>query len=204
MTLQLDRLAVSIGDRELMPPTDLEVADGQLLAVVGASGSGKTTVLAVLAGLNDPASGRALVDGCPAAEFDRSAMGVVTQPVVLSATLTVEENISLPMLAAGQPAEEIDRIWPELLHQLHLERLADRTPGQLSGGQRQRVAVARAVIGRPRLVVADEPTSELDESSRDRVVDVLRLAAGQGAAVVVATHDPEIAQACDLTLVLDD
>ncbi|HTW19330.1 MAG TPA: ABC transporter ATP-binding protein [Mycobacteriales bacterium] len=202
MTLRLDGFGVRVGERRLLEPLDLTVEDGVILAVVGASGSGKTSVLAALAGLAPPSDGVALVDDVPADVVDRRRIGVVTQPVVLAATLTVEENVSLPLQASGHPDEEIDSATEAVLAQLRLDRLAGRLPAQLSGGQRQRVATARAVIGRPRLLVADEPTSELDEASRDRVMDVLRIAAGYGAAVVIATHDAAIADACDQRLIL--
>jgi ABC-type lipoprotein export system ATPase subunit len=202
VTLNLDGFAVRIADRELLAATDLTVGDGQLLAVVGASGSGKTCVLTALAGLASPHTGTARVDDRDVTALDRRQIGVVTQPVVLAATLTVEENVSLPMQASGRTAAEIDAATEEVLHLLHLDRLADRLPAQLSGGQRQRVAAARAVVARPRLVVADEPTSELDELSRDRVMDVMRLAASHGATVVIATHDADVANACDAQLSL--
>ena len=202
MTLRLEGFGVRVGDRQLLDPLDLTLDDGLLLAVVGASGSGKTSVLAALAGLSHPANGVALVDDEPVDAIDRRRIGVVTQPVVLAATLTVEENISLPLQASGRSAADIDTKTVEVLTQLRLDRLAERLPAQLSGGQRQRVATARAVIGRPRLLVADEPTSELDEASRDRVMDVLRVEAGFGAAVVIATHDAAIADACNRRLVL--
>jgi ABC-type lipoprotein export system ATPase subunit len=202
VTLRLEQLCVRVAGRELLRPTDLSVAPGTLLAVVGASGSGKTSVLAALAGLAAPSSGAALLDDEPVTSVDRRQIGVVTQPVVLAASLTVEENVGLPLQTLRTRGEDIDRATDELLGQLRLDRLADRLPAQLSGGQRQRVATARAVIARPRLVVADEPTSELDESTRGAVVDVLRLAAGYGAAVVIATHDSQVADSCDAVLVL--
>jgi ABC-type lipoprotein export system ATPase subunit len=202
VTLRLEQLCVRVAGRTLLRPTDLSVAPGTLLAVVGASGSGKTSVLAALAGLAAPSSGAALLDDEPVTSVDRRQIGVVTQPVVLAASLTVEENVGLPLQTLRTRGEDIDRATDELLGQLRLDRLADRLPAQLSGGQRQRVATARAVIARPRLVVADEPTSELDESTRGAVVDVLRLAAGYGAAVVIATHDSQVADSCDAVLVL--
>jgi ABC-type lipoprotein export system ATPase subunit len=202
MTLRLAGFGVRVADRQLLDAIDLILDDGLLLAIVGASGSGKTSVLAALAGLAPSAQGVAFVDDEPVGSVDRRRIGIVTQPVVLAATLTVEENISLPLQASGRSADEIDHATDEVIQQLRLDRLSDRLPAQLSGGQRQRVATARAVIGRPRLVVADEPTSELDETSRDRVMDVLRVAAGHGATVVIATHDGEIADACDQKLVL--
>jgi putative ABC transport system ATP-binding protein len=202
VTLQLRSFGIRVAGRQLVDALDLTVEDGELLAIVGASGSGKTSMLAAMSGLAPLSAGVATVDDEPVGSVDRRRIGVVTQPVVLAATLTVEENVSLPLQAAGRIGNEIDTAIAEVLAQLRLDRLADRLPAELSGGQRQRVATARAVIGRPRLVVADEPTSELDESSRDRVMDVFRVAAGSGAAVVIATHDNEIADACDRTLVL--
>jgi ABC-type lipoprotein export system ATPase subunit len=200
MTLRLEQFGVTVAGRQLLCPTDLSVAPGTLLAVVGASGSGKTSVLAAMSGLAAPTTGAALLDDEPVTSVDRRHIGVVTQPIVLAASLTVEENVGLPLQTLRRSGDDIDRATDELLGQLRLDRLADRLPSQLSGGQRQRVATARAVIARPRLVVADEPTSELDESSRGTVVDVLRLAAGHGAAVVIATHDAQVADSCDAVL----
>jgi ABC-type lipoprotein export system ATPase subunit len=202
MTLHLDQLTVTVAGRQLLPPTDLRVPAGAMLAVVGASGSGKTTVLGTLAGLTAPTSGDAYIDERSVSEVDRRDIGVVAQPVILAATLTVEENISLPLLTTDLTDSDIDDRTDEMLHQLHLGGLADRLPGELSGGQLQRVAMARAVVGDVRLVVADEPTSELDEDNRTRVLDALRVAASRGATVVIATHDEELANACSQTLIL--
>jgi putative ABC transport system ATP-binding protein len=202
VTLRLDQLAVTVAGRQLLPPTDLRVPAGAMLAVVGASGSGKTSVLGTLAGLAAPTAGGAYLDDRRVADMDRREIGVVTQPVILAATLTVEENISLPLLATGLSDDDIDDKAGEILHQLHLGGLADRLPAQLSGGQLQRVATARAVVGAARLIVADEPTSELDEDNRERVLDALRLSASRGATVVIATHDEDLANACSHSLTL--
>jgi putative ABC transport system ATP-binding protein len=202
VTLQLDDLVVSAGQRRLLASTTRTVAPGRLLAVAGASGAGKTTVLSVLAGLAPPTSGRVLLNGVPTRHAARRAVGVVTQPVVVASTLTVAENVWLPLQVAQRPPDEVLATATDLLRQLHLGGVADRLPAQLSGGQRQRVAVARAVAAQPRLVVADEPTSELDAENRARVLAVLRIAATNGATVVIATHDPEVAEACDEQLPL--
>jgi putative ABC transport system ATP-binding protein len=197
MTLCLDHLTVALADRQLLPSTTRELPAGRLLAVVGASGAGKTTVLSVLAGLAPPAHGQVHLDGTPALTADRRLIGIVNQPVVLTSTLTVAENIGLPLQAVGRPPRDVRDATAALLQHLQLGAVARRLPSELSGGQQQRVAVARAVIGAPRLVVADEPTSELDAQNRDRVLALLRDAATRGASVVIATHDQEVADACD-------
>lgn len=195
-------MSLTVAGRQLVAPTTREVAAGELLAVVGASGTGKTSLLAVLAGLSPATSGSVELDGVDVLTVDRRRIGVVTQPVVLAGSLTVEENVSLPMQAGHRPADDVLAATAAALRLLSLDGLADRMPSRLSGGQRQRVAAARAVVGDPALVVADEPTSELDESSRGKVIDLLRATAARGATVIVATHDAEVAASCDQTLVL--
>lgn len=202
MTLVLNRLAVTIGGRRLLPPTSTEVSSGRMLALVGASGSGKTTVIGVLAGLVPPAEGEVLLDRVPTSEVSRRSIGMVTQPVVLASTLTVAENVGLPLQAAGRHRDIVSEDTTIRLRQLHLHGVAERLPAHLSGGQRQRAAVARAVIAHPALILADEPTSELDAENRGRVLALLRAAAAEGATVIVATHDPEVADACDERLEL--
>jgi ABC-type lipoprotein export system ATPase subunit len=202
VTLRLHDASLTVAGRELLEPTSMTVAPGELLAVVGASGTGKTSVLSVLAGLVPATTGTVTLDEVDVLTVDRRRIGVVTQPVVLASSLTVEENISLPLQAGKRPPADVVTATEAVLHRLNLDGLASRMPARLSGGQRQRVATARAVVGGPALVVADEPTSELDEDSRGRVVDVLRATAAAGAIVVVATHDAEVAAVCTLTLPL--
>jgi ABC-type lipoprotein export system ATPase subunit len=203
VTLVLTGLSIAIGSRTILAPTDLELPAGATLAVVGPSGAGKTTVLGAVAGLASPAAGTVLLDGADVRAVSRERIGVVTEPVLLADTLTVAENIAAPLQIARWARPDIEARGRELLRTLHLEGLADREPTRLSGGQRQRVAVARAVAGRPPLIVADEPTSELDHDNRERAMRLLLDAARGGSVVVLATHDEDVAAACDRLIRLD-
>jgi putative ABC transport system ATP-binding protein len=197
LTLKCNALTVTVGTRTLLPPTDIELYERGTLAVVGPSGAGKTSVLTVIAGLVPSTSGTVTIDGEDVRRVDRGQIGVVTEPVLLASTLTVAENISIPLQATGWDSEDIrDRV-TELLELLSLTGIADRESTRLSGGQRQRVAVARAVAPRPALIVADEPTSELDHDSRERVISVLQEATRAGSIVVLSTHDDSVAETCD-------
>ncbi len=197
MALNLDQLTVAAGRRQLLAATTRTVPSACSLAVVGPSGSGKTSLLRVLAGLARPGGGAVSLDGIEIARVARSAVGVISQPVVLAGLLTVAENISLPLQALHLPRDQIRAQTRELLDRLELHSVANRLPQELSGGQRQRVAVARAVVNSPRLVVADEPTSELDAQNRNRVLDVLLDVVAAGASLVLSSHDPEVAGRCD-------
>ncbi len=194
MTLRCTGLHVTGGDRTLLPPTDLELAAGDTLAVVGPSGAGKTSVLTVLGGLLRPAAGTVTLDATDVRRVPRNQIGVVTSPVLLAATLTVAENIGIPLQAAGWEPEAIRRRVSDLLEALALEGIADRESSRLSGGQRQRVAIARALAPAPPLIIADEPTSELDHDSRARVLTVVRTATTSGSIVVLSTNDESVAE----------
>jgi ABC-type lipoprotein export system ATPase subunit len=172
-----------------------EVGRGGRVAIVGPSGSGKSTLLHLMAGLDDPTSGAvtwpALGDK---AALRPRLVGVVFQGPSLLPPLNVEENVALPLTLAGTapgPAAEAAR---SALAQLDLDGLADRLPEELSGGQSQRVAVARVLAARPPLILADEPTGQLDHVAGALVVDVLLAAADEtGAALIVSTHDAAVA-----------
>jgi ABC-type lipoprotein export system ATPase subunit len=179
-----------------LQPTDCVVAEGARVAIVGASGSGKSTLLHLMAGLDDPTVGTV---SWPAIG-DRAALrpgpvAVVFQGPSLLAPLTVLENVALPLVLDRSNDAAARGTAHQTLERLSLDELAEKLPEEISGGQAQRVAVARALAGRPRLILADEPTGQLDRSSATAVVDVLLEAAEQaGAALVVATHDPLVAE----------
>jgi putative ABC transport system ATP-binding protein len=197
MTLVCAGLHVGVGDRTLLEPTDLELESGHTLGVVGPSGAGKTSVLTVIAGLSEATGGTVTLDGADVRRVDRGQIGVVTEPVLLAASLTVAENIGIPLQASGWSRQQVrDRV-ADLLEELSLGGVADRESTRLSGGQRQRVAVARAVAPNPPLIVADEPTSELDHDSREKVIRLLHAATRAGSIVVLSTHDDAVAQTCD-------
>jgi len=178
-----------------LEPTDLEVPAGARIALVGPSGSGKSTLLHVMAGLDDPTRG---IVEWPAIG-DRAALrpgpvAVIFQGPSLLPPLTVAENVALPLILGGERDREAHRRARISLEVLDLAELADKLPEEISGGQAQRVAVARALVGEPQLILADEPTGQLDRANGSAVVDVLLAAARHtGAALVISTHDLTVA-----------
>lgn len=179
---------------------DLTVADGELLALRGRSGSGKTTLLNIVGGLDRPDQGTVLLAGRPvatsgteAARQRRTFLAFVFQSFGLLPTLTALENVCLPMrLVKARPAER-DRRAAELLDMVGLGDHAHQLPRQLSGGQQQRVAIARALANQPRLLIADEPTGQLDSETSLDIMRLLKsLVEDRGLTAVVATHDPAL------------
>jgi putative ABC transport system ATP-binding protein len=184
----------------LLDDVNVEAVPGRILAVTGSSGSGKTTLLSVLGGLLRPNAGEVGYAGGPVGTRHgepRAGTAFVLQTYGLVPSLTAEENVAVALRARGvAPAEAVRRAAASL-ERFGVGDLAERLISELSGGQLQRVAVARALAVEPDVLLADEPTSELDEANRDLVVAELRREADRGAVVVVATHDPEVADLCD-------
>jgi ABC-type lipoprotein export system ATPase subunit len=176
--------------------TDCVVPAGALIAVTGPSGSGKSTLLHLLAGLDEPTVGSVAWPGLGGRDALRPGrVAVVFQGPSLLPPLTVEENVAVPLILDGQRDVAARAQARDALARLDLLDLADKLPEELSGGQAQRVAVSRALAGRPALILADEPTGQLDHASGAAVVEVLLEAAGHaGAALVVSTHDRAVAE----------
>lgn len=198
--LVVEDLVLDHGKNRLLDAVSLVAGHGQMLAVTGSSGSGKTTLLNVLGGLVGPTSGTVTYDGRPVgtrAGEPSPGTAFVLQTYGLVPTLTAEENISIALRARQVDPDEAVRRALTALGRVAVDDLADRLIQELSGGQLQRVAVARALAVEADVLLADEPTSELDEKNRDLVVAELRTEAVRGALVVVATHDPEVAEMCD-------
>ena len=175
--------------------TDCEVNAGQRIALVGPSGSGKSTLLHLMAGLDDPSAGAVSWPAIGMREELRPArVAVIFQGPSLLPPLSVLENTALPLVIGGMTDTEAQRVARGALGTLRLEELADKLPEEISGGQAQRVAVARALAGQPSLILADEPTGQLDSVNAAAVVDVLLAASAHaGAALVILTHDLQIA-----------
>ena len=192
------------GERRLYDVT-LQVPSGRMLAVTGSAGAGKTTLLWALAGLVRPASG-SVTTGGPTRRRHGNGSRVVLMPQGdgLAAVLSATENVLLPVLAAGVAAEEAAARTAAALEAVGLGEAGTQLVEELSGGQQQRVCVARGLARRGDVVLADEPTSAVDAANRAVVMRLLRGEAERGAAVVVATHDPEAAAGCDGELHLDD
>jgi len=190
------------GPLTVLDRVDLDIAAGDVVAVTGASGSGKTTLLAVLGGLDRPQSGTVDVGGADLgqlhrddlARYRRETVGFVFQDFGLLGQLTALENVELALTIARVSKHRRRMVARELLDAVGLaERLSHR-PRAMSGGEKQRVAIARALANAPRLVLADEPTGNLDATSSGEVLDVLmRLPAERGSTVVVVTHDEQVA-----------
>ena len=196
--------------RRVLDGADLDVARGEIVAVLGRSGSGKSTLLHLLGGLDRPEAGRIEVAGVAVhqagerrlTELRRRHVGFVFQFFHLIPELTGEENLLLPAgLVGGNGATHRAR---ELISTLGLEEAAGRLPHTLSGGEQQRLAIARALVGDPALILADEPTGNLDTEAGALVLDLLHGLGGDGRAVVLVTHDPAAAAIADRVLRLED
>ncbi|HEY7147786.1 MAG TPA: ATP-binding cassette domain-containing protein [Streptosporangiaceae bacterium] len=181
---------------------DVTVEPGQSLAVTGPSGSGKTTLLALISGLTAPASGEVYIDGTLLTGFASPASGVavVLQGYGLVSLLTAAENVEVALRAAGRPARTVAAAARAALTKVGLDVQADQLVEELSGGQQQRTAVARALALEPRLLIADEPTAELDPAARAVALAQMFAVPARGGSLVLATHDPEVAERCDRVL----
>jgi putative ABC transport system ATP-binding protein len=191
---------------------DLDISKGEFLALMGPSGSGKTTLLNLLSGIDSPTSGSLIIDGVEIAKLSRRDLtkwradhvGYIFQLYHLVPVLTAFENVELPLLLSPISKKERHRRVATALELVGLSDRMHHTPSELSGGQEQRVAIARAVVADPPLLVADEPTGDLDRESAVRILDLLRqLARDYRKTIVMVTHDAKAAAAADRTLYLD-
>lgn len=201
------------GDVHACVDVDLELRAGELVVVRGASGAGKTTLLNLLGTLDEPTSGRVFVADVDTATLDdeqlaalrRERFGFVFQSFGLLGVLTAAENVEVPLrIAALDPAERDSRV-AEALRDVGLEAQAPQRPAELSGGQQQRVGIARAIVARPQILIADEPTGQLDSRTAAAIMSLLvDLAHTRGIAVIVATHDPQLVAQADRLIELHD
>lgn len=190
---QITKMWTSLAGLE---PIDLTIVTGEMVAVRGRSGTGKSTLLALLAGFCQADSGRVLVDGRPPQPDEAwSRISLIPQVFALARELTIRENVT-DVLQKARDESAIDR----LLTSLDLSDIASRFTDHVSAGQQQRTAVARAVVARPMLLLADEPTSAQSAEHTEVVISHLRYATHRGSAVVVATHDPHVWAAADRTI----
>jgi ABC-type lipoprotein export system ATPase subunit len=203
-TLMGTALRYEVDGRAVLDGVDLQVNAGRLLAVRGPSGAGKSSLLALLGGLLPPAAGRVTLDGAPVADRGtRLRLAMVLQGYGLVTALTARENVAVALQARGVPRAEVRRRTAAALADVGLTEVAEHLVEELSGGQQQRVAVARALAVAPDVLLADEPTAELDAENRERVVDLLEAVARAGSVVVIASHDPDVVERCDDVLTLD-
>ncbi|MCI8408521.1 MAG: ABC transporter ATP-binding protein [Bacilli bacterium] len=191
--------------------TNIGIEKGEFVAIVGKSGSGKSTLLHMLGGLDVPTSGKVFIGEKDIfqlkeeklAVFRRRKIGFIFQAFNLISSLNVWENIVLPM---GLDGKAVDKVFiNDILSTLQLENKIENLPNTLSGGQQQRVAIARAIASKPDIILADEPTGNLDSKTGDEVISLLKLSAKKyGQTLVVITHDEEIAQMADHIIVIED
>jgi lipoprotein-releasing system ATP-binding protein len=198
---------------DVLRGVNLEIARGEIVALLGPSGSGKSTMLQAVGLLEGGFGGKIEIAGIDASALTgdgrttirRDYLGFVYQFHHLLPDFNAEENVILPQLVAGKPREECEARARELLGALGLSERLTHRPSQLSGGEQQRVAVARALANRPQLVLADEPTGNLDEHTADKVLaEFVRLVRSEGSAALVATHNERLARAMDRVVRLHD
>ena len=199
------------GQLNVLSGVDIAIADGETVAIIGPSGSGKTTLLLLLAGLEQPQAGTIELDGVAITDLDgdaladmrRDSIGIVFQSFHLVPSLTALGNVSLPLEIAGKDNSKGRA--RAMLERVGLAERESHYPSQLSGGEQQRVAIARALVHSPKLVLADEPTGNLDIRTGAKIIEILfNLNADAGSTLLLVTHDDEIARRCQRVLRLHD
>jgi putative ABC transport system ATP-binding protein len=191
---------------------NLTVKPGELVAVMGPSGSGKSTLLHILGGLDSPTSGEVYLDGqridtmreAQRAVLRRKQVGFVFQAFNLIGNLSIGDNVELPALVAGLPTGEARQLREGLLSRLGVEDKSRNIPAQLSGGEKQRVALARALVNQPAILLADEPTGNLDSKTTFEVLRLLRQTHEQGQTILMVTHDPNVASIAERVIFMRD
>lgn len=203
----------SFGTLEVLKGVSLDVAQGEVVSIVGASGAGKTTLLQIIGTLSRPDGGRVEIDGRDVSalgdralsQFRNERIGFVFQFHHLLAEFTAFENVCIPGLIGRRPRAEVERRAAELLDMMGLASRRDHKPGQLSGGEQQRVAIARALVNAPAVLLADEPSGNLDSHNRDEIHRLFfELREKLGQTVVIVTHDENLAAMADRKITMSD
>tara|TARA_B100000287_G_scaffold2506_1_gene2488 strand:+ start:862 stop:1539 length:678 start_codon:yes stop_codon:yes gene_type:complete len=192
---------------------DLKISDGEFTAVVGPSGSGKTTLLNCIGGLDNPTSGKVIIDNEVISSYSSDEMikfrlnniGFVFQAYNLIPVLTAKENIEMIMLMQGYNKQDMNVRSRELLNEVGMGKMGERRPAQLSGGQQQRVAVARALASKPKFILADEPTANLDSKSTAKLLDIMsRLNKQENITFIFSTHDQRVIDRARRVITIED
>lgn len=214
--IRLNNLCKIYGDEinsiAALKDVSLHVAKGEFLAIMGPSGSGKSTLMNILGCLDTPTSGEYLLNGRKMASLDKKELtrvrgeqiGFVFQSFMLLPKLTAIENVEMPLMYRGIGQKERRRKAKKMLELVGLSSRQSHLPSELSGGQCQRVAIARALVNNPKVILADEPTGNLDTKTGDEIMDILKEFHQDGVTIILITHEPEIAAYADRTEILRD
>ena len=192
-------------------PTDFTLESGKLAVIYGRSGSGKTTFLNMIGGLLQPSEGRVLLGNTDLyaitdkelSAFRSKTIGMIPQGSTALGSLTVLENVLLPAMIGGKPGAEQENNAKELLETVGIASLSDAMPQELSGGEQRRMAIARALVNRPRILLCDEPTGDLDDENTRSVLELLRGVADKGCAVLMVTHEQEEKKYANIVMKMD-
>ena len=212
MILEMNDIRKSFGGLEVLRGIDLTVRRGEVLAIIGPSGSGKTTLLNILAALDKPTGGQVMLEGKrldaieerDLAAFRRDNLGFVFQEFNLLDTFNLEDNIYLPMVLAGIPHQQMKEVLTPIAKELGISQLLKKYPYEVSGGQKQRAAVARALMMKPRIILADEPTGALDSKSTEELLRLFSQIHRKGQTVLMVTHSVKAASCADRVLFIKD
>jgi len=214
--IEINRLTKSYESGEesvlALSDVDLSIGRGEFISIMGPSGSGKSTLLTILGGLNHPTKGDVVVDDIPIyklpleklADFRREYLGFIFQSFQLIPYLTVTENVMLPLSITGISNREQVKMAEEILERIGLRGKGRRLPDQLSGGEQERVAIARALVNSPPILMADEPTGNLDSKTGKEIMDLFKTLNEEGQTIVMVTHNPENIEFSTRTLLLKD
>lgn len=213
MIIEAKGINKSFGALNVLKDIDFRVEKGEITAIVGASGAGKSTLLQILGTLSTPDSGTLIIEGTDVlslgsdalSHFRGSRLGFVFQAHHLLPEFTAVENVMIPAMIAGSSMKDARRKALGLLSEMGLAQRADHKPSELSGGEQQRVAIARALVNDPAVLLADEPTGNLDSQTKQEIHKVFfELRERLGQTIVIVTHDPELAALCDRCLTMKD
>jgi putative ABC transport system ATP-binding protein len=191
---------------------DFHIDDGEFVSIMGQSGSGKSTLLSIMGGLNHPTRGQMLVDSLDLyqlsseqrADFRSEYIGIIFQSFQLITYLTVLENIKMPMAITGITAKKQDEMARSVLEKVGMADKADRLPDQLSGGEQERVAIARAIVNHPPILLADEPTGNLDSETSEEIMKLLQALNQEGQTIIMVTHNPDSCRYSGRTIEVKD